>query len=330
MRAVVITRSGGPEVLAIREVDAPRPGSGEVLVRIRGSALNRADVLQRQGRYPAPPGAPADIPGLEFAGEIEDVGLASARWKIGQRVFGLAGGGAHAELIVAHERVLAEVPESLSWRDAGATPEAFITAHDALISQALLQRGERLLIHAVGSGVGLAALQLARAIGAIPFGTSRTSEKLERARQQGLEQGITLGDDLAELGPAVAEWTRGKGMDVVLDLVGGSLAGASVATLAMHGRLMLVGTVAGGRTDLDLGRMLRNRLTIRGTMLRARALEEKARAIDGFAADVVPLLARGTVRPIIDSVFPLERTAEAHVRLESNATFGKVALTVSD
>ncbi|MDQ6886822.1 MAG: NAD(P)H-quinone oxidoreductase [Gemmatimonadota bacterium] len=329
MRAAVITRPSGPDVLEIRDVDAPRPGTGEVLVRVRGSALNRADVLQRQGRYPAPPGAPADIPGLEFAGEIAELGPNASRWRVGQRVFGLAAGGAHAELITAHERTLAELPDSLSWTDAGATPEAFITAHDALITQAQLRRGERLLIHAVGSGVGLAALQLARAIGAVPFGTSRTADKLERAREHGLEQGIAL-DDLASLAPAVAEWTGGLGMDVVLDLVGGPFAGASVATLALHGRLMLVGTVAGGRTELDLGRVLHNRLTIRGTVLRARGLEEKALATEAFTADVVPLLARGTVRPVIDSRFPLARTADAHARLESNATFGKVALGIPD
>jgi len=167
MPAVVITRPGGPEVLEIREVPRPAPGAGEVLVRVRASALNRADLLQRQGRYPAPPGAPADIPGLEFAGEVAELGSGTTRWRPGQRVFGLAAGGAHALYVVAHEQTLAEIPASLSWIEAAAIPEAFITAQDAL-AQAALRAGEAVLIHAVGSGVGLAAVQLVRALAAGP------------------------------------------------------------------------------------------------------------------------------------------------------------------
>ena len=329
MRAVIITRPGGPEVLEVRDVPPPVPDSTEVLVRVRGSALNRADLMQREGRYPPPPDAPTDIPGIEFAGEVEMVGARVQLWRPGQRVYGIAGGGAHAELLVAHERAVAEVPPGLEWGDAGAVPEAFITAHDALVTQAAVRPGERVLIHAVGSGVGLAAVQLARALGAVPYGTARTAEKVERARERGLEDGVALPDSLDPMAASVQRWTGGRGVEVVLDLVGGAYTEASVAALAPRGRLILIGTVAGTRAALDLRAVLSGRLTIRGTVLRARPLEEKIAATRLFAAEVGPLLARGTVSPVIDSRFPLAEIRQAHERLASNATFGKVALQVN-
>jgi NADPH2:quinone reductase len=315
-------------VLELREMPQPEPGPDEVLVRVRASALNRADLLQREGRYPAPPGSPQEIPGIEFAGEVVGAGRRAAAWQVGRRVFGITGGGAHAQYVVAHERAVAEIPASLEWREAGAVPEAFITAHDALVMQAELRPGERVLVHAVGSGVGLAAVQLARALGAIPYGASRTADKVERARAFGLQDGVALPGDPAPLRERVAEWTAGRGVDVVLDLVGGAYLTAGVASLATKGRLVLVGTVAGGSADLELGRVLRNRLTIRGTVLRARPLEEKILATRAFAAEVVPLLADGRVRPVIDRCYPLERIADAHRRLASNETFGKVVVEV--
>src|SRR5919199_2911762 len=178
MKAVVIPRPGGPEVLELRDVERPTPGSGEVLVRVRATALNRADLMQREGRYPPPPGAPADIPGLEFAGEVAALGPGARDWHEGDRVFGITGGGAYAEYVAVHERTLAPIPTTLGWDEAAAVPEAFITAHDALVTQAAVRPSERVLVHAVGSGVGLAAVQLARAAGAVPYGTARTAEKL--------------------------------------------------------------------------------------------------------------------------------------------------------
>jgi putative PIG3 family NAD(P)H quinone oxidoreductase len=328
MRAVVIPRAGGPEVLEVREVPAPEPGTGEVRVRVRATAINRADLLQRQGRYPAPPGAPRDIPGLEFAGVVEALGTGASLWRPGERVFGLAGGGAHAEYIVAHERALAAIPSTLDWTAAAAVPEAFITAHDALVSQAALRTGERVLIHAAGSGVGLAAVQFVRAAGALPFGTSRTAWKVERARELGLEDGVTLDRDLAGLADRVAAWTSGDGMDVILDLVGGPYVRASVDSLALRGRLMLIATVGGADAGFDLRRALARRITIRGTVLRARALEEKIAATRRFAAEVVPLFERAVLRPVIDTRLPLDAIQDAHRRVESNETFGKVVLTV--
>ena len=328
MQAVVITKPGGADVLEVRDVERPKPGTGEVLVRVRATALNRADLMQREGRYPPPPGAPADIPGLEFAGEVAALGPAVADLRVGDRVFGIAGGGSYAEYLVAHERTLAAIPPSLDWPEAAAVPEAFITAHDALASQAAVRPSERVLIHAIGSGVGLAAVQLARVLGAVPFGTSRTPDKVERARGFGLEDGIALGRDVEPLADAVSRWTGGRGVDVILDLVGGPYVAAGVDALAPRGRLILIGTVAGMQTQLDLRRVLTRRLTIRGTVLRARPLEEKILATRAFAAEVVPLLERGLVRPVIDSVFPLSRIVDAHRHLESNATFGKVVVVV--
>lgn len=324
MRAAVITRPGGPEVLEIRDVDPPHVGPDDLLVHVRASGLNRADIHQRKGGYPAPAGSPADIPGLEYAGEVADVGSSVRDFAVGDRVFGIAGGGAHAELLAVPARTAARLPAGISWTDAGAIPEAFITAHDALVTQAKLARGERVLVHAVGSGVGLAAIQVARATGAIPFGTSRTPDKIERAMPYGLERGATVAD-AAELAALVESWAPG-GFDVVLDLVGGAHTPASIATLATRGRLMLVGLVAGANASFDLRRILSRRITLIGTVLRARSTDEKASATQAFSRDLGALLENGTLRAVVDRVFPLADIASAHRRMESNESFGKVVI----
>jgi putative PIG3 family NAD(P)H quinone oxidoreductase len=328
MHAVWISIPGGPEALEIREVGRPIINDDQVLVRVRASSLNRADLLQRQGKYPPPPGFPAEIPGIEFAGEVAEVGASVRQWKPGQRIFGLIGGGAHAEYLVTYERLLAEIPANLSFEQAAAVPEVFITAHDALWTQAGLRPGESVLIHAVGSGVGLAAVQLCRAIQAVPFGTSRTADKIEKAKSLGLEAGIAVRDNFDDLQTAVQSWTSGKGVNVVLDLVGGPYVKASQKLLANQGRMVLVGTVAGGSYDLDSRYMLSKRLKVWGTVLRARALEEKIEVTQKFAAEVVPLLASGVLHPNIDSTFPLTDISKAHALLESNETFGKVVVTM--
>jgi putative PIG3 family NAD(P)H quinone oxidoreductase len=328
MRAAIITRPGGPDVIQIREVERPVPRAGEVLVRVRASALNRADILQRLGRYPAPPGWPADIPGIEVAGEVAEIGLGASIWKVGDRVFGIVGGGGNAEYIVTHERSLAPVPAAMSWTDAAAVPEAFITAHDALVMQATVRPSEYVLIHAVGSGVGLAAVQLARAAGAIPFGDARTAEKIAKARDYGLEDGLVVGEDLAPIAHHAARWTKGRGVQVTLDLAGGPYTRASIEAAAIQGRIILIGAMAGAECSLPLGMILGKRLQIRGTTLRARPIEEKILATRAFEEQVIPLLARGAVRPVVDRIFPLDQVAAAHSYLESNASFGKVVLEI--
>ena len=330
MKAVVIDRFGGPEVLEVREVPAPVAGPDDVLVRVHGSALNRADLLQRQGRYAAPADVPQNIPGLEFAGEVAELGANAQRWSKGDRVMGLIGGGAHAEFVAVHQDTLAGVPANLDWPKAGAVPEVFITAHDAL-RQADFKAGENVLIHAVGSGVGLAATQLVRALGGRAFGTSRTPDKIERAKAFGLESGFSVPEpsSLAGLPDFGKNATGGRGFDVVLDLNGGPYFPASLEAMALRGRLILIGGVAGGKADVDLYQILGKRLHIIGTVMRARSLEEKITTTAAFAREVVPLLADESIKPVIDSVFPLEQIQDAHRRLESNETFGKIALTVS-
>src|SRR5579872_2421504 len=323
MQAVWIARFGGPEGLEIRSLPKPRITADQVLVRVRASALNRADLLQRQGRYPAPAGYAQEIPGIEFAGEVAEVGPLVQMWKSGQRVFGLTGGGAQAQYLITQERLLAEVPGNLDWAEAASVPEAFITAHDALWKQAELRPGESVLIHAVGSGVGLAAVQLARALQATPYGTSRTAEKIERAMEYGLAAGLVVRENFEELAAMAEKWSKGQGIQVVLDLNGGPYVKASQKLMALQGRMILIGTVAGAAYELDARYVMGKRLRIIGTGLRARALEEKIEATRSFAVEVVPLLAKGALRPTIDGRFKMTEIAQAHERLESNQTFGK-------
>lgn len=328
MKAAWIGSFGGPEVLEVREVARPVPGRDDILVRVRASALNRADLLQRQGKYPPPAGYPVEIPGIEFAGEVTETGGSVRRWKAGQRVFGLIGGAAHAEYVTTHQDLVAEIPENLDWTEAAAIPEAFITAHDALWIQAALRPGETVLINAVGSGVGLAAVQLVRAMQAIPYGTSRTAAKLDQAKQYGMQDGLVVRDNFDDLLAAVEQLTSGKGVNVMLDLIGGPYVKTGQKLMSLKGRMVLVGTVGGGNYELESRYVMSKRLQIRGTVLRARSLEEKIHATQAFASEVVPLLANGILRATIDSTFPLDQIAEAHRRLESNQSTGKVVIQI--
>ncbi|HKY61005.1 MAG TPA: NAD(P)H-quinone oxidoreductase [Gemmatimonadota bacterium] len=324
MRAIRILEPGGPEVLRMGEVPRPEPGPAEVRVRVRAAGVNRAEILQRRGHYPAPPGWPADVPGLEFAGEVETVGERVVERAVGDRVMGLVGGGGYAEFVVVHEREAIPVPESLSWEEAAAVPEVFVTAHDALFPRGRLRMGEAVLIHAVGSGVGTAAVQLARAVGARTLGTSRTEWKLERARELGLDLAIRAGaEDFAD---AVLDATGGRGVDLILDLVGGGYLPRNLASLASLGRIVVVGLTAGSFAEIDLGVVLRKRITMVGTSLRSRPLEEKTAALQAFARQALPLLADGRIRPVLDETFPMADAADAHRRMEANRNFGKIVL----
>jgi NADPH:quinone reductase len=328
MKAVVITRAGGPEVLEIQERSVPEPGPGEIRVRVRASALNRADLLQRRGRYPAPPGWAPDVPGLEYAGEVDAAGEGAGLWAVGNPVMGIVGGGGHAEYVVVHEREAVRVPHDLSWEEAAAVPEVFMTAYDALLRQLNLTVGERLLIHAVGSGVGTAALQLARAAGAITLGTSRSADKLRRATELGLD--VALDPTRQDWVEAVQAATDGGGVHTVMDLVGGDYVRGDLQVLAVGGRMVVVGTVAGSRVELDLGLLLRKRVRLHGTVLRSRPLEEKIALAREFSKRVLPLLSSGRIHPVIDRVYPFTQIAEAHQRMEANDNFGKLVLSWED
>ncbi len=326
MKAVRFTGKGGPEVVELREVEQPVPQRGEVLVRVRAAAMNRADLLQRRGLYPPPPGYREDIPGLELAGEVAALGAGVTAWKVGDRVMAIASGEAQAEYTLAHERMLLPVPEGMSLTDAGALPEAGMTAHDAMFTIGGLRPGAAILIHAVGSGVATAALQIARAAGALTIGTSRTADKLEKARALGLDHGLLVGKEEPKFADEVKKLTGKRGAAVVLDFVGGPYAAENLACLAPGGRIVVIGTMGGGKPVVDLGLLMRSRGSIHGTVLRPRPLEEKIAATTAFGRDVLPLVARGLVKPVVDCVLPAARAREAHEKMEQNDSFGKIVL----
>ena len=327
MRAVVFTGKGGPEVVEVRGLPDPQPSRGEALVRVRAAGLNRADLLQRRGLYPPPPGVREDVPGLELAGEVAAVGEGVTGVKPGDRVMAIVAGEAQAELAVVHERMLVPVPAALSWEEAGAVMEAFVTAHDALFTLGGLRPGWPVLVHAAGSGIATAAIQLVRAAGATALGTSRTAGKLERARALGLEHGVVVGGERPAFAAEVRRLAGGDGVPLVVDFVGAPYLAENLAALASGGRLVVVGTLGGGSAPLELPALMRARASIVGTVLRARPLEEKIRATRLFAAEVLPLLASGRVRPVVDTAYPLDQVREAHAQMERNDSFGKLVLT---
>lgn len=330
MRAITIVEGH----LEVAERPVPEPGPDGVVVRVSSAGLNRADLLQRAGRYPAPPGVPADIPGMEFAGVVDAIGANVSTRAVGDRVFGIIAGGAQAEYVGVPAVHCAIVPEGLDLVAMGGVPEVYITAHDAMVTQAHVAPGEWVLVHAIGSGVGTAALQLAHAFGARVVGTARTADKLDRCRALGLDAGIEptrTADgalDVDALAWAIVEATGG-GAHVTLDLVGGDYVIADVNAAAPKGRIVCIGTIAGGRATLPITAILGKRLTVIGTVLRGRDVAEKAAAVDAFVRDVVPLLADRRIEPIIDATFPLDQADAAYALLESDATFGKVILDCS-
>jgi len=324
MKAVIITRPGGSEVLEVQERAKPEPGVGQIRVSVRASALNRADLMQREGNYPVPPGVPADMPGMEYAGEVDAVGASALMWKIGDRVMGIISGAGQAEYLCVHEREAMPVPRAMSWEDAGAIPEVFLTAYDALFNRLALNTGETVLIHAVGSGVGTAGLQLARAAGAMVVGTARSPDKLERAKKLGLDVAIdsSRGDWAAQVEAAIGS----ERVDAVLDLVGASYLEGNLRVLTLRGRMVVVGLTGGASAPFNMSVLLRKRLTIVGTMLRSRPLEEKIALARDFSERGVPLFESGRLKPIVDRVFGFDEIRAAHQLMESNDTFGKIVL----
>jgi putative PIG3 family NAD(P)H quinone oxidoreductase len=324
MKAIIITRPGGPEVLEVQDRSKPEPGLGQIRVRVRASALNRADILQRQGNYPVPAGYPADISGMEYAGEVDALGPAATLWKTGDRVMGIIGGAGHAEFVTVHEREAIPVPKSMSWDEAGAISEAFLTAYDALFTRLNLRTGETLLIHAVGSGVGTAGLQLACVAGARVIGTARSAEKLERAKKLGLDVAVdaSRGDWAAQVEAAIGA----EQVHALMDLVGGSYLEGNLRVVGLRGRIVVVGLTAGATAQFNMGVLLRKRLTVVGTVLRSRTLEEKIALAREFAEHAVPLFESGRLKPVVDRVFPFAEIRAAHELMASNKTFGKIVL----
>ncbi len=322
MRAIVFDKPGDVDVLRLEERPTREPEGDEVRVRVHGSGLNRADLLQRRGLYPPPKGSPTDVLGLEYAGVIDAVGRGVTDFKIGDHVMGLVGGGAYAEHLLVRSPEVLRAPKGIALPAAAALPEAFMTAYDALFNEGQLAAGETVLIHAIGSGVGTAALQIARRAGARVIGTSRSHDKLEKAKALGLTDGvITEGDwptKVKELAP--------HGVDVVLDLVGGKLLPPTLTVLRDRGRHVLVGLTAGASAEIDLGRLLAKRIILRGTVLRTRPFDEKVRLARQLERLVIPAIAAGELRPVVDSLIAPTDIREAHQRLERNQTFGKIVI----
>jgi putative PIG3 family NAD(P)H quinone oxidoreductase len=327
MKAVVITQPGGPEVLQFLERPTPEVPHFHIRVAVRYAGVNRADVLQRLGMYPAPPGTVPDVPGLEYLGVVEELGPGSTRFRAGDRVYGITAGGTYATQVVVHEREAVPVPANLDDETAAAVPEAFVTAYDALVVRGALKPGENVLINAAGSGVGTAGIQVARALGCLVMGTSRTREKLQRCLPLGMHVGITV--EKGTFADDVRAATGGRGADVVLELVGGAYVQEDMNACALGGRIVLVGLTGGANTPMDLRMLLTRRLTLVGTVLRSRPLEEKIAAAQLLERHVNPWLASGTVKGVVDRVFPLEQAAAAHTFLAANESFGKVLLRVS-
>ena len=324
MRAVIYEGAGGPEVITIGEVPKPEVRPDHIRVRVHAAGLNRADLIQRRGQYPAPAGWPANIPGLEYAGEVEVVRPGVTRWRVGDRVMGLVGGGAQAEYVVVHQDEVLPIPAGLSFAEAAATPEAFLTAYDALVTRGRLQAQERVLIHAVGSGVGTAATQIAKHLGATVLGTSRSGDKLARALVYGLDIGI-------DTSSTAFRDVVGEPVNVVLDVLGGPSFSDNLAVLAPRGRLIMLGFLAGSGTETDLGPILRKRLEVIGTVMRTRGLEERVPLVRVFTERMLPLFeprpAQGaSLRPVLERTYPMAQLADAHRVMEGNATFGKIVV----
>ncbi|MBO0774712.1 MAG: NAD(P)H-quinone oxidoreductase [Actinobacteria bacterium] len=326
MRAVTITTPGGPEVLRLAEVPDPVPAEGEVLVDIAAAGLNHADLLQRQGAYPPPPGAP-EYPGMECSGRISAVGPGVTGWQPGDEVCALLGGGGYAERVAVPARQVLPRPDGVSLIEAAGLPEAACTVHSNVVSRAGLAAGETLLVHGGASGIGVFAIQLAKALGARVVCTAGTPAKLARCRGLGADLAVSYRD--GDFTAAVAEFTDGTGADVILDIIGAEYLPRNLAALATGGRLVVIATQGGARGDLDLGLLMRKRAAVLASTLRARPLAEKAAIVAAVRAEVWPLVSAGRVRPVIDRVLPLAEAAAAHKALEEGGHVGKILLTTS-
>lgn len=328
MKAILLSGFGGPEVLRIGDHPDPVIGREDLLVRVRATALNRADLLQRRGKYPPPAGA-SEILGLEIAGEVAETGSDARRFSPGDRVCAVLPGGGHAELAAVPADMTIPIPGNLSFEQGAAIPEAFLTAYWNLFLSGRLRPGETVLVHAGGSGVGTAAIQLIREMGGRSLVTAGSAEKIARCRELGAEDGWNRRE--GPFAPWVASRTAGQGVDIILDFVGASYFDQNLRSLARGGRLLVIGLMGGACPDgIDLARVLMNRLLITGSTLRHLAQEEKARLVREFSAFALPKLDDGKLVPVIDSVFDWTQAPAAHERMESNVNIGKIVLRVPE
>jgi putative PIG3 family NAD(P)H quinone oxidoreductase len=326
MKAVVLRKHGGPEVLQFEDVPSPTCGAEDILVSIAATALNRADLLQRMGFYPNPFPQGPEIPGLEFAGTVKAVGERVTAWKIGDTVIGIVNGGAYAQELVLHERQAMAVPSGMSPRDAAAIPEVFITAWDALVVQGGLTSGRWALVHAGASGVGTAAIQICAAIGARIIVTC-SSGKVQSCRDLGAD--VVVDYTTQDFVEEVQRATNGAGVDVILDVIGGDYVERNIASLAVKGHIIQVGVMAGKPVPFNVGLLLGKRASITGTVLRARPLEEKIAITQRFIAEMLPLFDTGAMAPIIDSRYVFADIAQAHAHMAANANVGKIVIDIA-
>jgi len=326
MRAIVFDQPGDESVLHIGDAPRPELTADELRIRVRTTAVNRADLLQRQGYYPPPPGA-SPILGLECAGEVIEVGSAVRGWQVGERAMALLAGGGYAEEAVVHAGSAMHVPAALSDEEAGALPEVFLTAFLNIFLLGEAMRGSSVLVHGGGSGVGTAAISLCREAGARVLVTAGSAEKCQRCLDHGADVAINYRD--GDFAPAVCEATAGKGVDVVLDSIGGRYLSSNLAALAMDGRLVIIGVMGGGHSEIDLAGLLMRRQRVIGSALRTRASAEKAAIVSAFVARFGEAIAAGRVRPVIHTVLPLEQAGDAHRMMKASEHFGKIVLRVA-
>ncbi len=325
MTAIGIRAPGGPEVLVPEDRPMPVPAAGEILVKVAAAGVNRPDVMQRQGLYPPPKGAP-DIPGLEIAGEVAALGADARRWKVGDRVSALVVGGGYAEFCIAHETHALPLPDGFSVIEAGAVPETFFTVWHNVFERGGLRGGETLLVHGGTSGIGTTAIQLAKAFGARVITTAGSPEKCDACRKLGADLAVDYKQE--DFVAATKAATDGRGADVILDMVGGDYIERNYEAAAVEGRVVQIAFQASPRANVDFRRIMLKRLHHTGSTLRARSVPDKAAIARAVEDKVLPLLASGRVRPVIDSTFPLVKAADAHARMETSVHIGKIVLTV--
>ncbi|MFD0763914.1 NAD(P)H-quinone oxidoreductase [Mucilaginibacter lutimaris] len=324
MKAIVITQPGGPEVLKIEERPIPAYAATDVLIKVMAAGINRPDVAQRKGNYPPPAGAPADVPGLEVAGIIAEVGADVARWRVGDKVCALVTGGGYAEYCPAPEGQCLPMPENFSFAEAASLPETFFTVWSNVFDRGRLQAGESLLVHGGSSGIGVAAIQMTTALGSKVYVTAGSDEKCRFCEELGAERAINYNNQ--DFGEEIAKLTDGKGVDVILDMIGGSYTGPNIKSLANDGRLVFINIMKGKSAEIDIAEVMRKRIYITGSMLRPRDVAFKSAIAQNLQTHIWPLLASGKITPVVYRIYPVAEASKAHQLMETSRHMGKIVL----